>query len=90
MPKTLPGRLSALVLAFFLMELIYFVVLTLQGDPLGAVLHFIQITPFIALVGIIFSIFAINKEDSITKTIPKITLSIGIIFVCLYFYLMFS
>jgi hypothetical protein len=78
------------MLVIFLVQFIYFVVLVLKGNAMGALARFFQITPITALLGIIIGISGIRDKGHTNKTLPKVTLSVGLIFVFFYLYMLYS
>ncbi|TLS37057.1 hypothetical protein [Pseudalkalibacillus caeni] len=89
MPKTLPGKLSALFLLVFIMQIILFLVSVLSNNGFGAIVTFIQLAPFTALLGIIFGIIGTARESGKGRSISIATVSIGSIFAGIAIFFMF-
>ncbi|WP_070119351.1 hypothetical protein [Bacillus marinisedimentorum] len=90
MPKTFSGRLSIVVSALFVAQLIYFIISSVSDNGLGAIVNFIQLAPFMVLFGLIFGATGIIKEMGKRKVIPIITLIISMFFAGFTFFLLYG
>ncbi|WLR52531.1 hypothetical protein LC040_06435 [Bacillus tianshenii] len=90
MPKTLSGRLSAIILAAFVIQFILFIISLFRNDGLGAILNFIKIAPYTALLGLIFGVIGTKKEIGKNKVIPIFALLISIAFAGMTLFFLFG
>ncbi|QAS54813.1 hypothetical protein [Halobacillus litoralis] len=88
MPKSVPGKLSLLVLVVFLIQIVSFTV-ALSTNFLGAMLQFITFTPFTASFGLIIGIISFKKETS-NKIVPIVTITISAIFILIMLIFLFG
>ncbi|MFD2924418.1 hypothetical protein [Halobacillus naozhouensis] len=89
MPKTIPGRLSALMIVVFIIQFVAFL-FTLTMNGFGAIVGFIQVTPFTSLLGLMFGVIGAQKEKGKAKTIPVISLSVGVLYVIFWLYFLYG
>ncbi|WP_406944221.1 hypothetical protein ACJA3J_12685 [Halobacillus sp. SY10] len=80
MPKTFWGILSGIILGVFIIQFFIFVTSILGDNPLGAIVNFIQIAPFTALLGIFIGVKGLNKERGKKKVIPISTSIISVVY----------
>ncbi|KHE72931.1 hypothetical protein [Halobacillus sp. BBL2006] len=89
MPKSIPGKISALILAVFCIQVIVFFVTIFNQNGFGAMVNFIQLAPYTALLGLIFGIAGTIKEEGIQRLLTLTTLGISVVFLCFTIYFLF-
>ncbi len=80
MPNTSSGKMSAIVLAVFVIQFIVFIISLFSNNGFGAIVNFIKIAPFSALAGLILGLIGTKKEIGKSKVTPFVTLIISIVF----------
>lgn len=81
MPKSLSGKISAVMLAIFVIQFIAFIISIVNYNPLGAIVNFIYVAPFTTLPGLVSGLIAIKKERGKIKIMPIITIIISIVYI---------
>nr|WP_156129487.1 hypothetical protein [Jeotgalibacillus malaysiensis] len=89
MPKSISGRISALILALFAVQFIYFVITAFNYNGFAVIVSLVTVVPFVVLVGIIFGILGVKKEAGIRRLIPVLTLMISAFYGGFSIYLIF-
>ncbi|MCD5324413.1 MULTISPECIES: hypothetical protein [Pontibacillus] len=79
MAKTVSGKLSLLILAVFLIQLVWFINM-MSVNGLGAMVQFIQVTSITGILGIIFGGISLKKEKDNTF-IPIATIGFSLLFI---------
>ncbi len=77
MPKSISGRISALILALFAVQFIYFVITAFNDNGFAVIVSLVTVIPFVVLTGIIFGVLGTRKEAGIRRLIPIMTLMIS-------------
>ncbi|MFL8938647.1 hypothetical protein ACKA06_17805 [Rossellomorea oryzaecorticis] len=80
MINTLPGKIAAIILVVFVIQLIAFIVAVFSSNGFGAMVNFIQFAPSTAVMGLLFGALGVKKEKGAGRMISVITLLIGLIF----------
>ncbi len=80
MVNTLPGKIAAIILVVFVIQLIAFIVAVFSSNGFGAMVNFIQFAPPTAVMGLLFGALGVKKEKGAGRMISVITLLIGLIF----------
>ncbi|KSU63145.1 hypothetical protein AS034_02500 [[Bacillus] enclensis] len=80
MVNTLPGKIAAIILVVFVIQLIAFIVAVFSSNGFGAMVNFIQFAPSTAVMGLLFGALGVKKEKGAGRMISVITLLIGLIF----------
>lgn len=88
--KTLSGRLAAIILLVFIIQLIAFLISVFSHNGFGALVNFIQYAPVTAVIGLIFGCIGINKEEGPGKLISIITMTVSIIYACISLFIIFG
>ena len=81
--QTLSGKLAAVTILIFLIEIIAFIVAVFSNNGFGAMVHFIQFAPATAVFGLIVGVLGTKREKGIGKVTSIITLIISISFISL-------
>lgn len=90
MPKTLSGKMSAIILAVFVIQFIVFIISIISNNGFGAIVNFIKITPFTALLGLTFGVVGTIREIGKSKIMPVVTLMLSIVYAALTWFFLYG
>ncbi|GGD14191.1 hypothetical protein [Pontibacillus salipaludis] len=88
MAKTVSGKLSILILAVFLIQLVWFINM-MSVNGLGAIVQFIQVTSITGILGVIVGGISLKKERD-NKFVPIATMGISLLFIGIMFLFLFG
>ncbi|MCA1063806.1 hypothetical protein QTG56_01075 [Rossellomorea sp. AcN35-11] len=90
MPKTLSGKLAAIILLVFVMEFIFFMVSIFSNNGFGALVNFIQYAPITGVLGLIAGFLGTKTETGIGKGLSMVTLIISILVMGITLFILFG
>jgi hypothetical protein len=88
-PKTIWGKIAVGVLIGLILQAVLFVVM-LYENGFGAMVRFLQLTPYTATLGVAIGIIGLIKEKNSGKLVPTLALAISVIYTALFFLLLFG
>jgi hypothetical protein len=89
MPKSIPGKVSAFILAVFFVQVIVFFFSIFNQNGFGAMVNFVQLAPYTALLGLVFGIAGSIKEEGGQQLLTLTTLGVSVVFLCFTIYFLF-